>query len=683
MLSIDINHPDVEKFATIKSDKTKVTGANISIRLNREFMQAVKEDKDYILRWPCDFEVDIEDEEFLEKRNYKTLYNFRDGYIKKIKAKELWNTIVEQAKDNAEPGLMFWDNMLDNSPDAVYPEFIPISSNPCGEQFLQAYDSCRLMCLNLFSVVDNPFTDKAEINFDRLYKLSYEQQRLMDNLVDLEIEHIERIIEKIESDSEPDEIKQTELNLWKNIRNTAKAGRRTGSGITALADMLAAIGLKYDSDEALKVVGKVMHTKMEAELDCTIDLAILRGSFKGWDVNLEMNADGAAIKNYGNNFYKLIREEFPNQATRMQKFGRRNISWSTIAPTGSTSIMAKLIDNCNSSSGCEPLFMPFYMRRKKVNPSDEDSRVDFVDQNGDSWQEYPVLMGGFKDWIQTNYIDIIDNDITDVSKLSKERLNELYQESPYYKATANDIDWRKRLEIQSVLQKYTTNAISSTLNLREDISLEEVKDIYEAGYDLNLKGVTIYVEGSRSGVLVDSSKKDKDEFIQLDAPKRPDYLECDIHHLTAKGNKWTVLIGLFDDKPYEVFALEGTIAGNYNKGTLSKKASGKYNLNISNDEDVTIHPNITEGMTDEEKVITRLLSTALRHGAKPQFLFEQLEKGDGTIISFTKALARTIKKYISEDDLVERAKCSDCKSTDLRFEEGCLKCNNCGSSKCS
>jgi len=341
------------------------------------------------------------------------------------------------------------------------------------------------------------------------------------------------------------------------------------------------------------------------------------------------------------------------------------------APTGSVSIL------CGTTSGCEPLFMPFYMRRKKINPNEEGVRVDFTDQNGDTWQEFPVLHPKFKNWInyKSMFGDIIEENWT------PDMLKEVFEQSPWYNSTANDIDWKKRLELQAVLQKYTTNAISSTLNLREDVTLEEVKGIYEAGYDLGLKGVTIYVEGSRSGVLVSNTEK-KDEFSQHDAPKRPDGLDCDIHHVTAKGNKWTVVIGKLDNKPYEVFVLEGTIAKRHTVGTLSKKDSGIYNLTVSDNESVTIHPNITEGMTDEEKVITRLLSTALRHGAKPQFVFEQLEKGDGTIISFTKALARTLKKYIGEKELLNRAKCQECGSSNLKFEEGCMSCMDCGSSKC-
>lgn len=329
MLSIDINHPDVEEFATIKSDLTKVTGANISIRLNQEFMKAVENNEDYILRFPCNSEF----QDNFSDLEYNKLYPIGKAFVKKIKAKELWNTIVEQARNNAEPGLLFWDNVLDYSPDGVYPSFSAICTNPCGEIPMGKYDSCRLMCLNLFSFVTNPFTDKAEIDYEKLYKVAYEQQRLADDLVDLEIEYIDKIISKIESDNEPQHIKQVEINLWTKIQETAKKGRRTGCGITALADMLAALGVKYDSDKGLEITDKVMKTKMEAELDCTIDLAILRGPFKGWDKNMESSIDdrpGWKDRWGSNSFYQLLYKEFPEHMERMYRFDRRNVSWSTV-----------------------------------------------------------------------------------------------------------------------------------------------------------------------------------------------------------------------------------------------------------------------------------------------------------------------------------------------------------------
>lgn len=673
MLSIDINHPDVERFATIKSDLTKVTGANISIKVNKAFMEAVKNDDDYLLRFPCDYNFSYEYPSTFE---YGILTDVKVSderviKVKRIKAKELWDTITTQAKNNAEPGLMFWDNVMENDPAAVYDEYKPVSSNPCGEQYLQPYDSCRLMCMNLFSIVKYPFTKGAEIDYELLYSIAYEQQRLMDDLVDLEIEYVDRIIEKIKNEYDPN-INAVELSLWKNIKEAAINGRRTGSGITALADMLAALNVKYDSQEALNIVEKVMHTKMKAELDCTIDLGILRGSFNGWDKTKEYgDASSSGLDIYGKNeFYYSLITDFNEQFDRMYTYGRRNISWSTIAPTGSVSILT------GTSSGCEPLFMPYYMRRKKVNPSDKEVRVDFVDQNGDSWQEFPVMHPKFKDWINTNFDKLGMSGFEDLNNLDKDFLQESFKKSPWYNSTANDIDWYKRLEMQAVLQKYTTNAISSTLNLPETVTLEEVQEIYSKGYDLGLKGVTIYVEGSRSGVLVDSSKKKTTEFEYHDAPKRPKCLPVEIHTTVSKGTKWNVIVGLFNGKPYEVFAVP--YFTNETELELCKVKKGRYDL-LKNGE--TYSEDITSQMTDEQDVVTRLTSSALRHGADITFLVEQLNKSNGDITSFGKAISRCLKKYINVEKVTVKSECPECKS-ELTYEEGCKKCPSCGYSAC-
>lgn len=445
MLSMDVNHPDILDFIKVKRDGTSVTGANISVRLNREFMEAVENDEDYILRFPCDTKKEVE----ISELPYNELYDSGDGtYFKKIKAKEYWDELIYSARNHAEPGLMYWDSIMDNDPAGVYDEFRPISSNPCGEQFLQAYDSCRLMALNLFSFVDKPFTEDAKVNYKKLYEVSYEQQRLGDNLVELEIEHINKIIKKIESDEEPEEVKSTELNLWKNIKRTAKRGRRTGCGITALGDMLAALGVAYDSEEGLAIAEAVMKEKERGELDAGIDLAITRGPFKGWDRKKEYDEDGV----HKNRYYGELAEKFPELVKKMNRYGRRSISWSTIAPTGSVSILTQ------TTSGCEPIFQPFYMRRKKINPSEEGVRVDFVDETGDSWQEFPVIHEKFKDFIMSK-----EGEDFDTSTLDQIELQKYFEHSPWYGSTANDIDWQKRNEMQAVLQKCTTNAISSCL----------------------------------------------------------------------------------------------------------------------------------------------------------------------------------------------------------------------------
>jgi ribonucleoside-diphosphate reductase alpha chain len=658
MLSIDVRHPDVVDFIKIKRDLTQVTGANISVRISDEFMKAVEADEDFILRFPCDWDISNEELYGCEYNTLNTFYE-TDGnikYYRKIKAKEYWNEIIKSARDNAEPGLMYWDSALNYDPAAVYEQYKPICTNPCGEQFLNANDSCRLMATNLFSFVLNPFMSNASIDEDKLYSICYEALRLGDSLVDLEAEYIQRIIDKVISDPEPEEIKRQELELWIKSKAKALAGRRVGLGITALGDMLAALGLKYDSDEALGVIDRVMYIKMKAELDATIDLSVLRGHFDGWNADLEEN---------GNKFYKFIAEKYPEQSKRMKLVGRRNSNWSTVAPTGSVSILTQ------TSSGVEPLFMPYYMRRKKVNPNDKNVKIDFVDQNGDNWEEFAVMHQKFKDWIYASHPKICN-----IEALSKLELNELFEKSPWYKSTANDIDWLKRVDIQSVLQKYTTNAISSTINLPSTVTYEDVSNIYLHGWKKGLKGQTVYVDGSRSGVLVDSSKEIKTNFEYRDAVKRPKQLSCDIHSTQSKGKKWNILVGLLEDKPYEVFIVD--YFTDEKRLNLVKKARGKYDLHKGKE---LYSENVTSEMSDEQAAITRLTSTSLRHGADIKYVVEQLNKCEGDLYSFTKSLARTLKKYIP-DGTKAKETCPDCGGTNVVYQEGCKICLDCGNGKC-
>lgn len=532
------------------------------------------------------------------------------------------------------------------------------------EQFLNANDSCRLMAINLYSFVKNNFTKDAKINEIKLYEVCYEALRLGDNLVDLEAEYIDRIINKIKSDPEPLEIKQQELNLWVKSKEKCLSGRRVGLGITALGDMLAALNLKYGSEESLKVIEKVMRIKMEAELDATIDLSILRGNFKGWDLQKEFPTP-AFKKGYGNKFYESLYNEFPEQSIKMQNYGRRNVNWSTVAPTGSVSILTQ------TSSGVEPLFMPFYMRRKKINPNEVGVRVDFTDQNGDKWQEFPVLHPKFKDWIKS-YMHLANNDF----QYCKEDLQELFEKSPWYNSTANDIDWKKRVEIQAILQKYTTNAISSTINLPSTVTYEEVSNIYLYGWKMGLKGQTVYVDGSRSGVLVSTETKQNNTFEYKDAVKRPKELNCDVHVTTNRGVKWNVIVGLFDNKPYEVFAVPHFT--DETKLQLVKVKQARYDLFKDG---ATYSEDITSEMNSEQEVITRLISTSLRHGADIKFIVEQLNKSQGDITSFSKAISRILKKYIPEGT-TSTVKCESCGSSNVIFEEGCSKCLDCSNSKC-
>ena len=678
MISIDVNHPDVMDFIKIKRDGTSVTGANISVRLNNEFMKAVENDGDYILRFPTDKNIKGGLKEPSHYEPYGELIKFKDKdgstyYTKRIKAKQYWDELIKSARDFAEPGLMYWDTVLDKDPASVYEQYIPISSNPCGEQFLNANDSCRLTAMNLFSFVDKPFTPEAKINYDKLYEVSYQHARIGDNLVELEMEHIQRIIDKIKSDPEPDNIKQGELKLWEESYKKAGAGRRTGLGITALADMLAGVGVKYDSDEGLEIIDKVMHTKMEAELDCNIDLALLRGHFEGWDSSKEFNEEGGA-----NTFYQMLLENFPEQAERMKKYGRRSVNFSTIAPTGSLSILTQ------TTSGCEPLFKSYYIRRKKINPNEEGVRIDFTDESGDNWQEFPVLHPKFKDWV----IQYIGKD--DLSELSEEGLKELFNASPWFGSTADDINSERRVEIQAVLQKYTTNAISSTINLPNTVTYKDVSDIYMNGWKHGLKGQTIYVDGSRSGVLVTNDKKEETttKFHDNHAPRRPKRMKAKLVRFNNNKEKWIAFVGLMDNKPYEIFTgrLEDIkIPMKVEEGEIVKIKDDEGNRRYDFEyEDGTLE-GINKVFNDDFWNYAKLISGILRHGMPLHYavdMVSNLSFEEDHINTWKNGVARTLKKFIP-DGKAEGLKCDSCGSTDIIFEEGCSKCTSCGSSKCS
>jgi ribonucleoside-diphosphate reductase alpha chain len=660
---MDVNHPDILEFIKMKRDLSQVTGANISIKLNDEFMQAVETDGDYLLRFPCDMKMEDINFNALE---YDVLDDWTGSiprYFKKIKAKEYWDEIIKSAHNVAEPGLMYWNQMVNYSPDGVYPQFKQITTNPCSEIGMQAYDACRLIAVNLFSFVDNPFTNEAKFNLKKFYEINYEAMRLGDNLIDLEIIHIDRIIAKIESDPEPLMLKITELTLWKKIKETALASRRTGIGFTALGDTIAALNLKYDSEEALSMIEQIMHTKMESELDCTIDLSILRGSFNGWDKDLEFDLITSNELVGNNDFYNFIAEEFPIQADKMFTFGRRNVSWSTVAPTGTVSLMAQ------TTSGIEPLFQPYYIRRKKVNPG-ENVKVDFVDDNGDSWQEFSVIHPKFKDWITLN----ADSKYS-VDELDRGDLEGFFEESPWYKSTANDINWSKRVEIQSIIQKYITHSISSTVNLPEDVTEQEVSDIYTSAWKLGVKGITVYREGSRSGVLI--TKPSTSKFIYKDSIKRPKEVTAKAYTTISNNKKYSVFVGLVDNIPYEVFAyLGGTREGG---GKINKEGRGEYYF--IGDNDNSRHRILTGKMNEEQEIITRLISGSLRHGRGINFIVDDLNKTSGSLFSFNFAIAKILKLYIP-DGVKSSTTCNECGSANVIFEEGCNKCLDCGNSKC-
>lgn len=658
MLSIDINHPDVLDFIQIKRDLTQVTGANISIKINNDFMKAVEADKDYILRFPCDLVLEGEDYSDLPY-NELAVYN-ATGYIKRIKAKEYWDEIIKSAHGYAEPGIIFVDNHHNYSPDGVYPQFKGVTTNPCGEIFMQPYDACRLIAVNLFSFVNNPFTKDAEFDIQKFYEVNYEAMRLSDDLIDLELEKIDRILNKLLQDPQHKDVKIREISLWEKVRETAQASRRTGLGFTALGDCLAALGYKYDSEEALLFIEQFMHVKMESELDCTIDLAVSRGPFEGWNSNEEIIGPGFPAIG-ANSFYQFIYDSFPEQTKRMMEYGRRNVSWNTVAPTGTVSLLTQ------TTSGLEPLFMPFYMRRKKVNPG-EGVKVDFTDQNGDTWQEFPVLHPKFKEWIEMQ-------SVKPIVEWQKDELEFIFTKSPWYGSTANDIDWVKRVEVQGIIQKYITHSISSTINLPSTVTTDQVSEIYLEAWKKGLKGITVYVDGSRSGVLVSNTEnKSRDEFDYVDAVKRPKELEAESHLTRVGGVPHYVIVGLFNDKPYEVFIENHEIP--IGKGKLIKQSRGNYKFVVDEYEQL-----VTGAMSDEQAAITRLTSTSLRHGADIKFLVEQLQKTPGDIFSFTKGLARVLKKYIP-DGSKSTVTCQDCGSDQVIYQEGCSSCKSCGSSKC-
>ena len=680
MLSIDIKHPNVQQFATIKNDGKKVTGANVSIRLSDEFMQAVKNDTDYLQVYPINSDTSKID---LSELPYNILVKRDKIYLKKIRAKNLWDIIIKSARDSAEPGLLFWDRQHKYSTSSLYKEYENISTNPCAEICMGKNDSCRLISNNMFTHVDNPFTETAKFNFEKWYETIYYALILNDDLVDLEIQSIDRILQKIETDPEPDFIKEPEIRLWKEFKRVGEEGRRTGVGLTGLGDTFAALNFKYDSDESFELLKEIMKTKMQAEFDASIDLAIIRGQFKGFNKEIEEKSE----------FVQMLKSEHKNIYDRMMKFGRRNVSISTVAPNGSLSLIAN-----NITSGIEPLFMPYYTRRKKINPSDTNTRIDFKDKKGNSWQEFTIVHPNLKNWIKVQDPNI------DFNNTRETTIQKWFEKSPYYKSVAYDIDWDKRVELQSIVGKYITHSISSTLNLPRNVSNEEVGKIYMRGWETGLKGVTVYRDGSREGVIVENDNgnveimqnffeggvanfREADRIIKVAAPKRPKKLRCEIHNLTAKGQRWTVLVGLMKDDPYEIWAFMNNGADiKQTEGFIHKYKKGGYTL-LDLEENVLIK-SLNDLMTDEEENLTRQISLSLRTGADMKYVVHGLNKSKGSIVSFAKAIARTLTKHVrlTEEEYEKMDKTcenKDCGDPDgLVYENGCVTCKSCGFSKC-
>lgn len=656
MTTISINHPEIETFINIKRDLTKVTGANISIKLTDSFMNAVKNDTNFTLQWPVDVPIE------------------QAKITKVIKAKELWEKIIDSAWFSAEPGLLFWDTVKKNTPADAYESkgYGSISTNPCAELVLCAMDSCRLMVLDLTKFVENSFTENAEFNFSKFNDYAIKAQRLMDDLVDLEIEAIDKIIEKINKDPESEEVKLIELNLWKSIKQVASAARRTGLGITALGDALAMLGIKYGSDESITKTESIYCALSLAAYRSSVNMAKERGVFSAYDYQLEKD----------HSFINKVMNLDDQLRSDWEKYGRRNIALTTTAPAGSVSTLTQ------TTSGIEPVFMTSYKRRRKLNINDNETKIDFIDQLGDKWQEYNVYHHYYRKWL-------------DARGILGDPTNEQVFESPYYGATANDIDWVKSIDLMAAAQKWICHSLSKTVNLPNSVTKDEVAQVYMRGWESGCKGVTVYRDGCRTGVLVSTDEK-KDEkkeaiFQQRSTPKRPESLDCHIHRVTVRSGdtseSYVVFVGLLDNKPYEIFCgPSGNIDvpkkakfGQIHK-KVRKDGNSRYDLSIPVGDDDSLNLKDIVHLFDSpnDGALTRTISLALRHGAPVQYIVEQLQKDKNSDMwSFNRVVARVLKNYIPDGSKSSDKKCYDCGAEDaLVYKEGCVTCIQCGSSKC-
>ena len=658
MLSVSINHPDAEDFIDAKMEQGKVTGANVSVRIDDGFMQAVKDGKDYTQKYP--------------------VFSKDPVYKKNIEADKLWKKIVHNAWRSAEPGILFWDTIARESVPDCYADlgYRTVSTNPCGEIPLCPYDSCRLLAINLFSYVENPFTDKASFNFELFKKHIEKAQRIMDDIIDLELEKVDAILAKIEADPEGDEVKSVERNLWLNIKKKAEEGRRTGIGITAEGDMLAALGIRYGSQEGIDFSIEIHKTIALEAYRASVYAAKERGAFPIF----------ASEREKENPFILRLKDADEKLYYDMLEYGRRNIALLTIAPTGTTSLMTQ------TTSGIEPVFLPVYKRRRKVNPGDKEARVDFVDEVGDSWEEYVVFHHRFKEWMRVNGIDTDKN-------YSQEELNALVEKSPYYKATSNDVDWLNKVRMQGAVQKWVDHSISVTINLPSDVSEELVGNLYLEAWQAGCKGVTVYRDGSRSGVLIsnDEKKKEEEEDVLTSFPtKRPQVLEADIVRFQNNKDKWIAFIGLIDGKPYEIFtgladdedgillprwATDGHIIKNRNQDGTSR-----YDFQFANKRGYkTTIEGLSHKFNPEYWNYAKLISTTLRYGMpidKAIDLINSLQLDSESINTWKNGVARALKRYVADGTVAKKQKCDNCNSTELIYQEGCLTCKDCGSSKC-
>ena len=657
MMSISINHPDSEAFIDSKMEQGRITNANVSVRISDDFMKAVKDEKPFVQKYPVDSDNPL--------------------YTKEIDAKRLWNKIIHNAWQSAEPGVLFWDTITRESIPDCYADlgFKTLSTNPCGEIPLCAYDSCRLLAMNLYSYVENPFTAKARFNTELFAKHVAIAQRIMDDIIDLEIEKIDAILEKVYSDPESDEVKRCEVELWKNIRRKALQGRRTGIGITAEGDMLAALGKRYASDEAIEFSTSIQRLLAFEAYKSSVNLAKERGAFEVFDAKREEN----------NPFINRLRALDENFYQDMVKYGRRNIAMLTIAPTGTVSICTQ------TTSGIEPVFMVSYKRRRKVNPNDKNAKVSFTDGEGNSFEEYNVFHPKFITWLEVNGYNV-----EEVKAYEDEKLQEIIAKSPYYKATANDIDWVNKVKMQGEMQKWVDHSISVTVNVPAETTEELVSQIYQTAWECGCKGMTIYRDGSRAGVLVSNKKEEKknpeNDIIETHSPIRPKTLECDVVRFQNNYEKWIAFVGKINSKPYEIFLgkqddfyLPPFVETAWITKNKGEEGRSRYDLQFQDKQGykVTIE-GLSRSFSPEFWNYAKLISGILRHGmpiSNVVTLIQNLSVDEDNINAWKNGIARALKRYIPDGTKVDKEVCPTCGDA-LVYEDGCKHCKNCGYSKC-
>lgn len=655
MLTISIKHPDAEDFIDAKMDRTKVTGANVSIKIDDEFMQAVANDSEYLQQFPIDSDS--------------------PRFTKKVKARELWNKIIRNAWNSAEPGVLFWDTISRESVPDSYSDlgFKTVSTNPCGEIPLCPYDSCRLVAINLYSYVKNPFTKEAYFDFETFKDHVEKGQRIMDDIVDLEVEKIDAILEKITLDPESSDVKKVETELWLKIREKCLQGRRTGLGVTAEGDMLAALSHIYGTEESNEFSERVHESLALAAYRSSVEMAEKRGSFEIYDES----------KEEGNPFLQRLFEADPDLRSGMKNHGRRNIACLTIAPTGTTSLMTQ------TSSGLEPVFMVTYKRRRKVNPNDKSARIDFIDKSGDAWEEFHVFHHKFEDWLKIN-----DYNVDEVKKMTDEQLEKIIEKSPYNKATANEIDWLKKVEMQGSIQKWVDHSISVTVNIPRETTEDVVKDIYQTAWSKGCKGMTIYRDGSRDGVLISKDSDNDGGIADSKAPSRPNILEANVVRFNNNDEKWIAVVGLLGGRPYEIFTGKAEdsflLPPKISKGWVikSKNNEGKSRYDFQyKDKDgfkVTIE-GLSRSFNPEYWNYAKLISGILRHGMPLLYainLVDNLHLNDASLNTWKNGVIRALNKFVPDGTRPLNNTCGECGEDALVYEEGCLNCKSCGFSQC-